>query len=795
MKFTQNTPIISPNTIGNVQVQAVRDPMAYGMGGKNYEAMAGALGQMAKVAQKQQDDADAADHMSRRNAIMGNITKRLYGEDGLLTNGVGENAKGLTDRVSQVVQEEFERGLEGANNRVRRSMAGTFNENMGNFQRIAGQQEGREFKKVRDNNCVIGIQNETDMAMMNPEDMNLLDNAVNNGLRIADYNSQNNGFSSLQREQARRSVITQIAGGSIAASIEANNFQDADLKLSKYGPLMDQKEVMKYQKQIRGEKQIVDDKAEFEDMYKACLNPDGTINYEKWYAEKERRSKLTKTIGGGGTYFADASLNDEIIAAAEKYKVDPALVAAVADVESNGSQSAVSSVGALGVMQLMPDTAASLGVDPNDRKQNIEGGAKYLRQMLDTFGGDLKKAIAAYNAGPGAVKDYGGVPPYKETQDYVEKILGEGGTYAKYKNVKANGGGQAAVSQAMGMIGQRMDNKGNGCVEAVTKFGNNKDAFLTQEYKNGVVNVDRLAEDAGDRFIPYDASRVVPGTILFYSDQKGELQHVTMADGKGGCIGNSSTYVNENGQKDPQVRHYDDCNSLGANRILTHMILPEGGSGSNSRTVNLHDSGWGDRMERYLQARVAQDKRIKAQQEDQADKTLWNQIQNAGSAEAAIDIYNRILQSGDYQKVQKAGAMVNKRWGGGKNIVGSGYSGSRRTNTQEGQYGKSGKFYKQSQIDEDERIRAVWQNRHDDPHDIISAKEYNEIYDPVFRRINDRENAQYTREIMDAVAQAWEQTQDYDKALKWLKDIHKMTDQEAVKFLDHYLHLGDEEEE
>lgn len=120
---------------------------------------------------------------------------------------------------------------------------------------------------------------------------------------------------------------------------------------------------------------------------------------------------------------ADAKLSTLIESAARKYKVDPKLVAAVAEVESNGRQEAVSSVGAIGVMQLMPDTAASLGVDPYDKQQNIEGGAKYLRQMLDTFGGDLKKAVAAYNAGPGAVKAYGGIPPYKETQNYVSKVL------------------------------------------------------------------------------------------------------------------------------------------------------------------------------------------------------------------------------------------------------------------------------------------------------------------------------------------------------------------------------------
>ena len=120
---------------------------------------------------------------------------------------------------------------------------------------------------------------------------------------------------------------------------------------------------------------------------------------------------------------ADQNLSTLIEAAARKYNVDPKLVAAVAEVESNGNQEAVSSAGAIGVMQLMPDTAASLGVDPYNKQQNIEGGAKYLRQMLDTFGGDTKKAVAAYNAGPGAVKDYGGVPPYKETQNYVNKVL------------------------------------------------------------------------------------------------------------------------------------------------------------------------------------------------------------------------------------------------------------------------------------------------------------------------------------------------------------------------------------
>lgn len=140
------------------------------------------------------------------------------------------------------------------------------------------------------------------------------------------------------------------------------------------------------------------------------------------------QAELSKALGTSATAkTAQTSLpgdtNSLIAAAAQKYHVDPRLAAAVAQTESGGNQDAVSPAGAVGVMQLMPSTAASLGVDPYNKQQNIEGGVKYLRQMMDTFGGDVQKAVAAYNAGPQAVKEYGGIPPYRETQNYVNKVL------------------------------------------------------------------------------------------------------------------------------------------------------------------------------------------------------------------------------------------------------------------------------------------------------------------------------------------------------------------------------------
>ncbi|HEY2482271.1 MAG TPA: lytic transglycosylase domain-containing protein [Caulobacteraceae bacterium] len=116
-----------------------------------------------------------------------------------------------------------------------------------------------------------------------------------------------------------------------------------------------------------------------------------------------------------------------IHAAAERHQVDERLVTAVAWQESHFNPHAVSRKGARGAMQLMPETARRLGVDADDLEGNIDGGAQYLSSMMRRFGGDQAKALAAYNAGPGAVERYGGVPPYAETKAYVDSILGRMG--------------------------------------------------------------------------------------------------------------------------------------------------------------------------------------------------------------------------------------------------------------------------------------------------------------------------------------------------------------------------------
>lgn len=151
------------------------------------------------------------------------------------------------------------------------------------------------------------------------------------------------------------------------------------------------------------------------------------ISQPAWRADAsrsvERRNGPTTNSASNSSQSQNA-VRQHIQVAATRFGVDRNLVDAVAWQESRYNPRALSTAGAMGVMQLMPGTARQLGVrNPQDVEQNVVGGTAYLRQQLERFGNNVPLALAAYNAGPGAVMKYGGIPPYRETQDYVRQIM------------------------------------------------------------------------------------------------------------------------------------------------------------------------------------------------------------------------------------------------------------------------------------------------------------------------------------------------------------------------------------
>jgi soluble lytic murein transglycosylase-like protein len=143
----------------------------------------------------------------------------------------------------------------------------------------------------------------------------------------------------------------------------------------------------------------------------------------------------TTATAGASALPADTPYGSDITASAQRNGLDPALLAGLIKQESGFNANARSGAGAQGLTQLMPGTAAGLGVtNPLDPTQAIEGGAKYLKQQLDRFGGDVARALAAYNAGPGAVQRFGGVPPYAETQNYVRAVQANAATFRNPTN-------------------------------------------------------------------------------------------------------------------------------------------------------------------------------------------------------------------------------------------------------------------------------------------------------------------------------------------------------------------------
>lgn len=395
MKFSSYQPVVNPNTINPPAVQAPKDLEVYGTGGKEWTALAGAVGQATKVFAQKQDDEDAADVMDARNRIMTSLNEQLYGEQGLMTLGVGKNAKGLTDRVTQAIQDTSAEIAKDYNPRVRYALKSTLNDNMLNYQRIATGQENRERENTEQADYQAALNINTQNAGMTWDVTNALTNYENDTRRIILAYGAKRGWTGEQIQSELMGAITKQVASAATAAITAGNYDRAAQILQVNRGKMDQNVYNQLYGSVKQKQDVAKTYTTADDIVNQCWDPTtGRFDWNK--ANELIKQNSYRNVGGQGT--PGTSSKESFFAAIEGQ-------------ESGGDSTAVSPAGAVGIYQIMPDNwpswskeAGYEGADPNDEAAQRAVGKYKLGQYYDKYG--PAGAMVAWYAGEENAKRY-----------------------------------------------------------------------------------------------------------------------------------------------------------------------------------------------------------------------------------------------------------------------------------------------------------------------------------------------------------------------------------------------------
>ena len=558
MKFSTYTPAVEPHVMNPPAVRVSGDVNAYGTSGEGYGKMAAAVGQVARVAAQRQDDLDAADVMKARNEVMTSLTQQLYGEQGLFTTGVGENAKGLIGRTTDAINKTYEDISKNYNPRVRHALKGNLNENMANFQRIAASKEMAEGKKVEEATFASNLQTNAQQAALTWQVNGAPTMYVNQSDILLAAQAQKEGWSGAQLTAERRKMVTNIAAAAAGAALENEDYDRADEILGRFRNEMDPDT---YWKLARVSKKHTEAK-EFDSLAHEIFSKPGVwegnhFNEAKAleYVNELYGPNVTKRIGG-----------------AIKNKED--FFAAVAGQESGGNYSAQNGrTGAFGKYQIMPENwpswaqEAGLSADAPQTPENQEIVAKYkLGQYYDEFGAE--GALVAW---------YAGYRNGERWRDGETDAIGEGGHYS-WDARQGNGDEPSIreyVQQALGRAGgaERTvsaydPEKRDHLMKLVSALGKDAEQAYQQQrgqYLNGIL---QAAQNAGS----YSAAI----SMLYAQDldmkerntlegQIAEYYHVNRGTGKPIGTGRSGTNNGKNWSK----AYPEEAKAL--NRFAEHL--------------------------------------------------------------------------------------------------------------------------------------------------------------------------------------------------------------------------------
>lgn len=398
MKFSSYQPVVNPNTINPPAVQAPKNLEGYGMGGKEWNALGGAVGQITKVLAQKQDDEDAADVMDARNRIMTSLTEQLYGEQGLMTLGVGRKAKGLTDRVTQAIQDTSAEIAKDYNPRVRYALKPTLNDNMVQYQRIAAGQENREREGTEQADYQAALNLNVQNAGMTWDVTNALTNYENDTRRIILAYGAKRGWTGEQMQSELMGAITKQVSSAATAAITAGNYDRAAQILQANRGKMDQNVYNQLYGSVKQKQDVAKTYTTADDIVNQCWDPKtGRFDWDK--ANQLIKQNSYRNVGGQGAS-GTAGSDKELFFDSIENTEDP-----------NGDPNAVSSVGALGIYQIMPENwpawskeAGYEGADPHDETAQRAVGKFKLGQLFDTYGPE--GAMVAWYSGDENAKRY-----------------------------------------------------------------------------------------------------------------------------------------------------------------------------------------------------------------------------------------------------------------------------------------------------------------------------------------------------------------------------------------------------
>lgn len=437
MKFSPYQQAVEPNTMHPPAVRVSGDVHAYGTSGdEGYDKMAAAIGQVNKVMAQRQDDMDAADVMKARNEIMTSLTQQLYGEQGLFTTGVGENAKGLIDRTTDAINKTYEEVSKNYNPRVRFALKGNLNENMANFQRIAASKEMAEGKEVEQATFASNLATNAQQAALAWQVNGAPTMYVKNGDALLQARAKQEGWPGAQLATERRKMVTDIAAAAAGAALENEDYDRADEILNQFRPDMDQTTYWKLARVGKQKQQAKEMDIEANEIFNMPGVWDGkNFNIAKAmeYVNARYGPDAVKSVGGA-------------------IKDKEGFFAAVAGQESGGNYNAQNGrTGAFGKYQIMPENwpswakEAGLSADAPQTPENQEIVAKYkLGQYYDDLGAE--GALVAW---------YAGYQNGVRWRDGAADAIGAGGHYS-WDARQGNGDEPSVreyVQQALGRAG------------------------------------------------------------------------------------------------------------------------------------------------------------------------------------------------------------------------------------------------------------------------------------------------------------------------------------------------------